>query len=48
MYTVIGKPRISLKLNAGRIRELLFSTADPQEVSRIIKKQTGKDESQGR
>ncbi len=44
MYTVIGKPRISLKLNAGRIRELLFSTANPQEVSRIIKKQTGKDQ----
>jgi hypothetical protein len=44
MYTVIGKPRISLKLNAGRIRELLFSTANPQEVSRIIKKQTGKEE----
>ena len=45
MYTVIGKPRISLKLNTGRIRELMFSTANPQEVVGIIKKQTGKDSS---
>jgi hypothetical protein len=43
-YTVIGKPRIALKLNTGMIRELLFSTTNPQEVVRIIKKQTGKDE----
>jgi hypothetical protein len=43
-YTVIGKPRIALKLNTGGIKELLFSTANPQEVVRIIKKQTGKDE----
>ena len=45
MYTVIGKPRIYLKLNSGKIKELLFSTANPQEVVRIIKKQTGKDAS---
>jgi hypothetical protein len=45
MYTVIGKPRISMKLNTGRIKEILFSTANPQEVVGIIKKQTGKDES---
>lgn len=45
MYTVIGKPRISLKLNTGTIKELLFSTANPQEVVRIIQKQTGKEES---
>ena len=44
-YTVVGKPRIALKLNTGMIRELLFSTANPQEVVRIIKRQTGKDES---
>jgi len=44
IYTVIGKPRIGLKLNTGRIRELLFSTSNPQEVMRIIRKQTGKDE----
>lgn len=42
-YTVIGKPRVSLRLNTGRIRELLFSTSNPKEVSGIIKKQTGKD-----
>jgi hypothetical protein len=46
MYTVIGKPRISLKLNSGKIRELLFSTANPQKVSGIIKEQTGKEETQ--
>lgn len=46
MYTVVGKPRISLKLHSGRIKEILFSTANPEEVVRIIKKQTGKDESQ--
>jgi hypothetical protein len=44
-YTVVGKPRIALKLNTGGIKELLFSTANPQEVVGIIKKQTGKDES---
>lgn len=43
-YTVMGKPRVGLKLNTGRIREILFSTSNPQEVMRIIKKQTGKDE----
>lgn len=45
MYTVIGKPRISLKMISGIIKEILFSTANPQEVASIIKKQTGKDES---
>ena len=44
-YTVIGKPRLALKLNAGIIRNVVFSTGNPQEVSRLIKKQTGKDES---
>jgi hypothetical protein len=44
-YTVVGKPRIALKLNTGGIRELLFSTTNPQEVVGIIKKQIGKDES---
>jgi hypothetical protein len=44
-YTVVGKPRIALKLNTGGIKELLFSTTNPQEVVGIIKKQTGKDES---
>jgi hypothetical protein len=43
MYTVLGKPRVSLKLNTGRIREILFSTANPAEVAAVIKKQTGKD-----
>jgi len=45
MYTVIGRPRVFLKLNTGKIKEVLFSTANPQEVAGIIKKQTGKDES---
>ena len=45
MYTVIGKPRIALKLNTGTIRELLFSSSNPREVATIIKNQTGKGES---
>jgi len=45
-YTVIGKPRVALRLNTGRIRNVIFSTSSPQEIARIIKKQTGKDESQ--
>ena len=48
MYTVIGKPRMSLLLNSGKFKEVLFSTLNPQEITRIIKKQTGKDESQGK
>ena len=44
-YTVLGKPRVVLSLNTGRIRHVIFSTANPQEIARIIKKQTGKDES---
>ena len=45
-YTVLGKPRVVLSLNTGRIRRVIFSSANPQEIARIIKKQTGKDESQ--
>jgi hypothetical protein len=44
MYTVIGKPRMSLRLRSGKIRQVLFSVSHPEQVARIIKKQTGKDE----
>lgn len=44
-YTVLGKPHIVLKLNTGTIRNVIFSTGNAQEIARIIKKQTGKDES---
>jgi hypothetical protein len=44
-YTVLGKPRVVLKLSAGAVRNITFSTGNPQEIARIIKKQTGKDES---
>jgi hypothetical protein len=44
-YTVLSQPRVVLKLNTGTIRNVAFSTAKPQEIVRIIKKQTGKDES---
>lgn len=45
-YSVSGKPRIALNLRSGRIRELEFSTGNPQEILRIIKKQTGQDAGQ--
>ncbi len=44
-YTVIGEPRILLQLNTGKIRTAIFSTARPEEVLRIIRRQTGKTES---
>lgn len=44
-YTVIGKPRVRLQLNTGRIKEIVFSTTNPGEIARVMKKQTGKDES---
>lgn len=42
-YTVLGKPRIVLRLRSGIIKQLVFSTGNPQEVVKIIKEQTGKD-----
>jgi len=46
-YTVLGKPRIVLQLRSGRIKQLVFSTGNPQEVLLLVKKHTGKDESPG-
>jgi hypothetical protein len=45
-YTVIGKPRVALRLNTGRIKEVVFSTGNPEEVARVIMRQTGKEQSQ--
>jgi hypothetical protein len=42
-YTVMGKQRISLRLQGGTIKELVFSVNNPGEVLKIIKQQTGKD-----
>lgn len=47
LYTVIGKPRVALQLNSGKIKEVIFSTGNPVEVARIIQKQTGKTENAG-
>lgn len=44
-YTVIGKPKVALRLNTGSTRNIVFSTSNPLEIARVIKKQTGKDES---
>jgi hypothetical protein len=43
-YTVLGSPRIELALNTGRIRRVLFSTANPQEIAGVVRKRTGKEE----
>lgn len=42
MYTVINKPRVVLMLNTGKIRQVLFSTGQPDAVAAVIKRQTGK------
>ena len=44
-YTVLSKPRVVVRLNTGTIRTVIFSTGNPEEIARIIKRQTGKDES---
>jgi len=42
MYTVINKPRVVLQLNTGKIRQVMFSTGQPEAVAGVIKRQTGK------
>jgi hypothetical protein len=46
-YTVFGKPRITVQLNTGKIKEVVFSTVNPEEAARVIKKQTGKSANPG-
>lgn len=40
-YTVIGKPRIVLTLRAGKIREVVFSTTDPEALAKAMDSRLG-------
>jgi hypothetical protein len=42
-FTVFNKSQIALELRTGRIKEVIFSTGNPQEVLQILKKYIGKD-----
>jgi len=41
-YNIFKCPRVVLSLKKGRIREVVFSTKNPEEVMRIINFQTGR------
>jgi hypothetical protein len=41
VYNIIGTPRVVLSLKAGRFREFVFSTKNPEEVLRIINDRIG-------
>lgn len=36
-YTILGKSRIDLKLKSGRVRHIIFSTAEPDTVMEILR-----------
>ncbi len=40
-YTVLGKPAVTLTLRSGTIREITFSTDNPEEVMSVIRDRTG-------
>lgn len=40
-YSVLGGPRVVLSLTTGRFRDLVFSTRNPEEVAKIVRKYAG-------
>ncbi len=41
VYRVMPGPRVELSVTMGRFREIAFSTGNPEEVARIVKKHAG-------
>ncbi len=41
VYSVMPGPRVELSLATGRFREIAFSTRNPEEVTRIVRKHAG-------
>lgn len=42
VYNTVGEPRVVLLLKAGRFREFVFSTKNPEEIINLIKEQIKK------
>ncbi|MFP3871621.1 MAG: hypothetical protein ACOC55_05345 [Candidatus Natronoplasma sp.] len=41
VYNIIGGPRVVISLDQGWIREIAFSTSNPEEVRHVIKRHLG-------